>query len=646
MSRETVSPSKVVELCKQVLRMTTAAGSGHPSSALSIAHIVADLMYCRMRYEPENPWNPLADRLVLSEGHAVPILYAAYADLGGVVGKSKGVARPLRREEVTDLRKLESVLDGHPNPALGFPFFDAATGSLGQGLSVAAGLAIAAELEGLDKNIFVIIGDGESREGQVWEALDFIAERGLNHICAIFNCNGEGQAADVSSQQSPEGLKAKASAFGWEAVTINGHDLSQIASSLSRAGKSERPLAVIARTIKGWGVEALREGNHHGKPLPKNKLELGLSQLNEAIKAVREEGKEAAYPPSPSPATHLSKKPITIHLPPFEDAIQAAGLQDALHKQMISTRSAYGAALLAAGELHAGLVALDADVSNSTYSEYFAKAFPGRFIECKIAEQNMMSTAVGLAAAGKLPFASSFAKFISRAYDQIEMAAITRANIKLVGSHSGVSLAADGPSQMSLPDVAYFRSMAHVRYEEGSEPLCRVFHPSDAVCAYRCVELMANTRGMCYLRTHRPNAPLLYKSDEAFALGEIKRLRDGDRLIIVSSGYMLHPVWNLLDELAKEGIRCALFDAYSLPLDALPVLDTARAARCAILVVEDNYVGGVYSEIAEAAARDGDVRVHGLTVTRLPKSAHTAEEVFQYCGVGKDRMRQTILSLL
>jgi transketolase len=270
---------RAVEMGKNVVRMTTAAGSGHPSSGLALVHLVASLMYRQMRHDPANPWHPGSDRLVLSEGHAVPVVYAAYADLGGAVGKSPAEKRTLTIDDLRTLREQDSVLDGHPNPAEGFPFFDAATGSLGQGLSVGAGLGLAARLNKLDKRIFVIIGDGESREGQIWEALDFIIDHKLTHVCPIFNCNGQGQADYVSRQQSPEVLAAKLQAFGYLVEVIDGHDLQQIATAVDKVGQTAQPMAVIAKTQKGWGVDSLKDKSNHGKPLPEADVAAAIACL-------------------------------------------------------------------------------------------------------------------------------------------------------------------------------------------------------------------------------------------------------------------------------------------------------------------------------------------------------------------------------
>ena len=287
--------AKAVELAKHVVHMTTAAGSGHPSTALALAHIIVELMYRRMRYDPSDPWNPANDRLVLSIGHGVPIVYAAYADLGGMIGRDATQCRPLCVDDLVALREQSSVLDGHPNPAEGFPFFDAATGSLGQGLSAAAGLALAARLDGRDRRIFVVAGDGESREGQVWEAADFIVDHDLANVCVTFSCNGYGQANPVSPQQSAEVIAAKMTAFGWRVVEVDGHDPEQLAGAYEDVVTSGRPTAVVARTVKGWGVESIQHENYHGKPIPVGDLEKVCAEIDATgVKLGAEEGENSA----------------------------------------------------------------------------------------------------------------------------------------------------------------------------------------------------------------------------------------------------------------------------------------------------------------------------------------------------------------
>jgi len=637
--------AKVAELAADVLRMTTAVGSGHPSSALSILHIVTVLMYDVMRWRPDDPWHAGNDRLVLSEGHAVPAVYAAYADIGAIVGRTPDEARPLSRGDLASLREVDSVLDGHPNPAEGFPFFDAATGSLGQGLSVGVGLGLAARLREIKKQIYVLIGDGESREGQIWEAMDLIADRSLTNVVPIFNCNGQGQADKVSPQQSPDRIAAKAEAFGIKTLVIDGHDANAIRDALAEQHRRDRPLAVVARTIKGWGCPSLQDQSNHGKPVAADKLDAALAELDQTRTHIGASNKRVPLVAPAAPADAQPPMPRDPVPTPFEDGIRAANLTGALEKGKLATRRAYGAALAALGAADPRVVALDGDVSNSTFSEIFAGHFPDRFFECKIAEQNMVSAAVGFAAAGLIPFASTFAKFVSRAYDQIEMAQIGRANIKIVGSHAGISLAADGPSQMSLHDVAYFRSASEADDGTG-RPVCVSFHPSDAVAAYHCTWLMARHRGMCYMRTHRPDVPLLYAPDTPFEIGGCHRLAEGDALTLVSAGYMVHVCRRAVDQLAADGIRCALVDAYSFPLNIEPVFAIAEKTHQRMLCVEDNYVGGLGGALAEAAARRGRMRVDTMTCRRLPRSAKTPDAIMAYAGLSANDIAERVRQLL
>jgi len=620
---------KVIRLSKQVVKMCTEAGSGHPSSALSLVHITVALMYRAMRYNPKNPWNAAADRLVLSEGHAVPIIYAAYCDVGGVVG-SPDQPSDLRFDDALTLRTADSVLDGHPNPAIGFPFFDAATGSLGQGLSAAAGLACAARLDGSDKRIFCICGDGESREGQVWEALDFIVDHKLTAVRAIFNCNGQAQSDYVSSQQSPEALTRKLEAFGWQVLVIDGHKWDDIFAALATQ-PTDRPIAIVARTVKGWGVTELQKHTYHGKPLEAGQIDQAMADLDAkaAELGVAGAADKSAVEIAVPPPTRRGGPTGPVSASSFSEALKAVGLDKALEAKKLATRRAYGAALAALGA-DPRIVALDGDVKNSTFAEYFARKFPDRYFEARIAEQNMISAAVGLSAAGKIPFCSSFAKFLVRGYDQVEMAAITNANIKLCGSHAGVSLAADGPSQMGLPDLAFMRSFARSKRVDGS-PAIRFFQPSDAVSAFKLTELMANTDGMCYMRTHRPDVAFLYEQTEQFAVGGFKHLIDGEDIAIVSSGYMVHVARKAVELLEqKGGLSASLIDAYSMPLQTEEILQIGDDCRGQIIVVEDNYLGGIADEIALAAAQsDMGVAVHPMYVQSIPKSAKTPEEILK-----------------
>ncbi len=637
---------KAAELGKLAVRMTAKSGSGHPSSALSLAHIATVLMYHQMRFDPANPWHPGGDRLVLSEGHAVPIIYAALADLGAAVGRDRSAPATLTVNELDQLRTRDSVLDGHPNPAEGMPFFDAATGSLGQGLSVAAGLALGARLDGSQRRVYALIGDGESREGQIWEAADFIVDHGLTNVCAIFNANGEGQAANVSDQQSAERLVAKLTAFGWDVQDIDGHDPDAIMAALDRVDGAEQPVAIVARTVKGWGVDGLLDGNWHGKPLKEKELDGANASLDRAVERFAAGG-ELSGPKSPEESGGCKRvDPREAEWPAFATAMEVAGLGAALDKGKLSTRRAYGAALKAAGALVPQVVALDGDVSNSTFANMFAKAYPDRFFECKIAEQNMISAGAGLSAGGYIPFANSFAKFISRGFDQIEMANISRANLKIVGSHAGISLASDGPSQMGLVDVAFFTSYTAVRGDDRENPLCWYFQPADAVAAYHLTRLMVGLKGMCYMRTHRPDVALLYPPETTFEPGGFGVLGSGDDLAIVTAGYMVHEVLKAVDALAKQNIRAVVIDAYSLPINEERLAEALQRAGGRALVVEDNYGGGLGAVVAQVAARRGVARVETLCCQRIPKSTLTPDDVLEYCGVSAAQIADQALAML
>ncbi|MGB2754395.1 MAG: transketolase [Phycisphaerae bacterium] len=633
---------KAIELGRHVIRMTTEAGSGHPSSALSLAHITTVLMYHQMRHDVANPWNPLNDRLVLSEGHSVPIVYAAYADLGGVVGTDPRKGRKLAIDDLWTLRDLDSVLDGHPNPAVGFPFFDAATGSLGQGVSVAAGLALAARLDKIDKTIYVLCGDGEVREGQIWEALDFIADYRLTNVRVIINSNGMGQSDYVSPQQSARTLAKKVAAYGLHPITINGHDPVAIRKALSAKGPKGKPVVVIAKTTKGWGVRELQQVGYHGKPL-------SVEDVAKALEELRLPKKKPAFelcPPMPKgEIPRQDRKPIPMADPDFVALTEGMKLQANAKKSKLATRHAYGLVLRELGRASPRIVALDGDVSNSTFSEFFEKEFPDRYFECRIAEQNMISVSAGLAAGGKIPFASSFAKFLVRAYDQIEMAANTCANMKLVGSHSGVSLGADGPSQMGVVDVPFFGSLASVRTPKG-KPGCVVLNPSDAVSTYKLVVLMANYEGLAYLRTLRPDTPMLYKPQEKFDLVGQKVLAKGKDLTIVAWGYMVHEALRAAKTLEAERIACGVVDAYSLPLADGFLNAIGAGDGSTLLVVEDNYAGGLGAAVLAAAGAVRGLRTVTMTAERMPKSAKTADDVLRHIGLDCDAICRKARAIL
>ncbi|MEY3024490.1 MAG: transketolase [Phycisphaerales bacterium] len=637
MSFDAAVHAKAIQLDQMAMQACAAAGSGHPSTALSLGHIATVLLYHTMRWVPEAPRYPTSDRLVLSEGHAVPIIYAAGADLGVSFGKDPNAMRPMQAGDLNTLRAIDSALEGHPNPAEGFPFFDAATGSLGQGLSVAAGLAIAARTDGLDKRIYCICGDGESREGQIWEACDFIVEHGLTNVLPIFNCNKFGQSDAVSEQQSAEKLAAKLRAFGFEVFEIDGHAPAQIKAAFDSAAKKAEDgvcCAVVAKTVKGWGVPSIQSGNWHGKPIVGDKLRQAEEELNATrvgLTSALAGDELRIFPPAQYEAPAATAKEV----PSLPEAMKSWDMTSTYQAGRLSTRKAFGLALRALGQSSPAVWALDADVKNSTFTEWFAndRAMSDRFVECRIAEQNMASVAVGLSAAGKIPFFASFGKFITRAYDQIEMGLLSGANLKVVGSHVGITPASDGPSQMALPDVAWFRSLSTVKDHRG-EPGCYVLQPADAFAAYALTVAAAEHHGMCYLRVHRPEVEFLYDDSTEFELGSFEMLTEGRDLMIVSAGYMLHECNKAIEMLDKAGVDATLIDLYSLPFDRELFLDIANKNGGNILTVEDNFGGGIGSAVSEACTDSGDAfTIVQMTVDRLPKSARTEQEQLEYCGL-------------
>lgn len=651
MSFEAAVHAQAIELDKLSLEMCAGAGSGHPSTAMSLGHLVTVLMFHSMRWSPDQPDYPTSDRLVLSEGHAVPIVYAACAKLGVRIGRDPASRRPMTVEDLATLRALDSEIDGHPNPMEGFPFFDAATGSLGQGLSVAAGLGEAARLDKSDRRVYCIIGDGESREGQISEALDYVAERKLTNVLPIFNCNEFGQADRVSPMQSAETIGKKLAARGFTVRTIDGHDPAQIRDAFDafRALKDDdAPMAVVAKTVKGWGSPTLHGTGWHGKPAEGDALQRARAELDqrrtELTTSLASSDQFMIQPPSQAPAREIRMG----DLPPLSQVMKQYDMESVLHSGRLATRKAYGIALRALGHVNDRVVALDADVSNSTYAETFRKdqALAARFFECKIAEQNMMSLGAGLAAAGKVPFCSTFAKFVTRAYDQIEMAMNSGANLKIVGSHAGISLAADGPSQMSLPDVAWFRSLATMRDHRGN-PGCYVLQPADAYAAYALTGVMAEYEGMCYMRTLRPDTEFLYSDDVVFNLGGFEVLNEGRDVLIVACGYCVHEANKAIDALDRAGVAATLVDAYSIPFDTDALLDLANANNGYVVTVEDNYGGGLGSAVADALTESGDAfTLRQMYVKRIPKSAREPDELMAMCGLSSKHISEECLNLL
>ena len=588
---------------------TTAAGSGHPTSCCSAAELVAALFFSHMRYDPKNPHYHNNDRFILSKGHAAPLLYAAWAETG-----------LFPTEELLKLRQLGSDLEGHPTPRL--PFVDVATGSLGQGLSVGVGMALCARLDHLDYNTYVLLGDGECAEGAVWEAASLAGIYQLNNLVAVVDVNRLGQSQPTAFEHNLDVYKRRFDAFGWRTEEIDGHDIEEALEVLAAVGLGNQPLVILAKTLKGGGVSFLqdREG-WHGRPLSKDEAVRAIAELQPSAKS------GLGIPIPPPAQLPAPKNDAPASYPPLNYKVGDS----------VATREAFGNALTRLGETDPRIVAMDGDTKNSTYAERFFKKFPNRSTECFIAEQDMVGVALGFGARGKVPFVSTFACFLSRAYDQIRVAGISMANLKLAGSHVGVSIGEDGPSQMGLEDIAMMRAIA------GST----VLYPSDAVCAEKLVEQMATHRGICFLRTSRPRTQVIYNNDEQFPIGGAKVLRQapGDKVTVIAAGVTVFEGLKAAEELKRQGIGITLIDAYSIkPLAKDVILAAVAQTHNRVITVEDHYAeGGLGDAVAGELSAQG-VMVHKLAVRELPHSGK-AEELLAKYGIDAAAIEAKVKSL-
>jgi transketolase len=584
------------------LRSTTAAGSGHPSTCLSAADLVSALFYRIMRYDPADEANRANDRFVLSKGHAAPLLWAAYAE-AGIVSEA----------EVLTLRKFSGRLEGHPTPRM--RWVDVATGSLGQGLSAGLGMALASKLDRIDYDTYVLLGDGECAEGSVWEAAALASHYHADNLYAIVDVNGLGQSQATMHGFDTEWYARVFQAFGWHAVTVDGHDMDAILDAFRQCREEggDRPRAILARTYKGRGVSFLEDRsllrdvpNWHGKPVPQDRLEAALAELGAP-------GAPNGFTPHPRPAPEAVSGPSGHRVKVSRKKGESA-----------ATREAYGDALASLAEGDPRIVALDGDTKNSTFAEKIFETRPSHFFEMFIAEQNMVGVAAGFSSCGKIPFVSTFAAFLTRAFDQIRMARISEADIRFVGSHCGVSIGPDGPSQMGLEDIAMFRAI----------PDSVILYPSDAVSTEHLVARLADQKGISYLRTSRPKTPVLYDADEEFDIGGSKVLRrsDTDRLTIVAAGITVHEAIGAASALEAEGILVRIIDAYSVkPLDEATILEAVRETG-QLLVVEDHYFeGGLGDAVLNVVGNRG--AVEKVAIQGLPRSG-TPEELIDAFGIG------------
>jgi transketolase len=598
------------------IRSTSEAGSGHPTSCMSMADVTAALFFAEMRFDPKDPHNPQADRFVLSKGHAAPILYSAWAEAGA-----------FDRSELLKLRQIGSDLEGHPTPRL--PFVDVATGSLGQGICAAIGTALNARRIKSDYRTYVLLGDGETAEGSVWEAANVGSMDKLDNLCGITDVNALGQSRATMWQHDMSQFQRRWQAFGWHAIVIDGHDMNAILDALAEARRTKgQPTMILARTIKGKGVAAVEgKDGWHGKAFKKGEeMDRAIAELEGHMVPAAGGINLAAQIPKPQGSSPAAAAPKSVAPPAYKMG------------EEVATREAYGAALAKLGDADPRVVALDADVKNSTFSDKFEKAFPDRFFENFIAEQVMVGAAMGLAARGAIPHASTFACFLTRAADFIRMAAISNVNIKLAGSHAGVSIGEDGPSQMALEDLAMCRA----------EPNYTVLYPCDAVSAERLVTLATYRSGPAYIRTSRPKTPVIYSNDEAFEIGGLKVLRQSgqDVATVIGAGVTVFEALKAYDKLKAEGTSIRVIDLYSLaPVDAAGLTAAARATGGRLITVEDHYPsGGVGDAVAEAVAGAG-FTVHRLAVREIPRSGKPDELLERY-GISSAHIVSAVRAVL
>lgn len=601
MGKKNENLHKIAKLIRYyILISTTAAGSGHPTSSLSATDLMTVLMFGGIfRFDLENPNYHNNDRLIFSKGHASPLLYALY-----------GVAGKVSENELKTLRKFGSSLEGHPTMA--FPYTEAATGSLGQGLPIGVGMALNAKyVDKLPYRTYVLLGDSEMAEGSQWEAMQIAAHYKLDNLIGILDVNRLGQRGETMYGHDLDAYAKRISSFGWKVSMIDGHSFSQINSAYKEAiSTKDKPVMIVARTIKGKGVSFIEDKDGwHGKALSDEEFQKALMELGQIDASLR--GK-ITKPKLAKPTCFVGDS--------RHDDKQATD-------EAVATRKAYGDALVRIFPKFPDIVALDGEVSNSTYAEKFKKAYPDRFFEMYIAEQNMVGAALGFSRRGKIPFVSTFAAFFTRAFDQIRMSQYSDANIKFVGSHAGVSIGEDGASQMGLEDIAMFRTLL------GSV----VLYPSDAVSTERIVEEAAMHKGIVYIRTTRQDTPILYDSGEKFPIGGSKVLRESsnDAVAVVGAGITLHEALAAYDILQKEEISIRVIDLYSIkPIDQ-ETLKKAAQETGAIITVEDHFAEGGIGEAVKSALEGEAAWIYSLAVRKMPKSG-TSKELLDYEEISRD----------
>ncbi|RJO59705.1 transketolase [Candidatus Parcubacteria bacterium] len=590
-----------------ILISTTKAGSGHPSSALSATDLMTGLLFGGFfKADLNQPKNPNNDRLIFSKGHAAPLLYALYAAAG-----------KLTEKQLLTLRKFNSPLEGHPMPS--FAFTEAPTGSLGQGLSIGLGMALNARLDKLNYKTFVLLGDSEMAEGQIWEAVQLAAYYKLDNLIGILDVNRLGQRGQTMYGHNLKAYQKRLSSFGWKTILIDGHDFKQITKAFVEARKfTGKPVVIIAKTLKGKGVSILENKNGwHGKTLKPEQFKTALAELGPLDKKIR----------------GIISKPVSKKLKSLK--VRHAKAVNYAKGESVATREAYGNALVRIAPKFPNLIALDAEVSNSTYSEFLKNTYPKKFLEMFIAEQNMIGTGLGLALRGKLPFISSFAAFLTRAFDQIRMSQYANAHLVFCGSHAGVSIGEDGASQMGLEDLAMFRTLQN----------SIVLYPSDAVAAEKLVEQAAKAKGLVYLRTTRGKTPVIYRNTENFPIGGCKILKQSQKDVatIIAAGITLHEALKAYTELQKRKINVRIIDLYSLkPIDVKTLRNAAKRTKN-LIVVEDHVAEGGIGEAVKNAVTGMDVKIIHLAVKKIPRSGRP-EQLLDFEGISAKAIVRAIHS--
>ncbi|CAD8099283.1 unnamed protein product [Paramecium primaurelia] len=601
--KETYDVAQLQDIAHQLrihsIEMTIASNSGHPTSCASMAEIMAVLFFTKagMHFNPKDPGNFGNDRFVLSKGHAAPILYAAWSMVGYIDSK-----------ELLNLRKIDSILEGHPVPKL--PFVDVATGSLGQGLSVAGGMAYSSKfLDKINNRYWVLMGDGEIAEGSVWEAAHLASHYKLDNITAIVDVNRLGQSEETSIGHDVNVYRKRWEAFGWKTFVIDGHNLNQLTDAFDQCRNvKNQPQVIIAKTFKGKYLEMENKEDWHGKPVPQAQVDFVKKQMKQ----------QDGFTLTPVVPTQI-EKPQQSHFT-LEVNYAVDGKQ--------STREAYGKALVGLSKTDANqqIVAVDGDTKNSTFSIKYKEAVPTNFVECFIAEQNMVGWAQGFSCRGKVAFASTFAAFFARGFDQIRMGGISGSQVKYIGSHAGVSIGEDGPSQMGLEDIAMFRTI----------PNCVVLYPSDGVSAERAIELVANHKSPCYVRMSRPSLPILYSNNEVFEIGKSKILKqnDDDKILLIGGGVTTHEIFKAAKQLSEQDkINVTVLDLFSVkPIDHDGILNAAnKTSLKTILVVEDHYSeGGLFEAVSSCLSLNNEIKIHSIHVDKVAKSGTPAQMLSLY----------------